>query len=251
MFERGLQATRSALGVALLFVRKLGSPGAGRWWRGLCGAALVAGFLTLLAALWHPVYRFTGLLQFDRSNEASALPVVREQPVALNDGGYDGQYYVQLACDPTLRTSKLRTAIDSLSYRARRILLPAAAWGLGCGRSAWVIQVYPWLNIGCWLALAWLLWPLLQADGRWLGVAAWAGVLFSAGVLASVRYSLTDLPSLLLFVLAMRAAGAERPGRMAAWFAASLLARETMLVGAWGLRRKAWDRPAGWVRSVG
>jgi hypothetical protein len=250
MGESLLQLLGAAGLVGAALGRKLVGAGTACRWRRALGLGLVGCFVLLLLPLWHPVYRFTGLLQFDARNEASALAVVREEPVALLQGGYDGQYYAQLACDPGLRTPELPGAIDSLAYRARRILLPAAAWALGLGRPAWAIQIYPWLNIGCWLALAWVLWPLLQAESRWTGLAAWAGVLFSAGALASVRYALTDLPALLLFVLAMRAGEAGRPGRMACWFGLSLLTRETMFAGAAGVWWRDNDKVAGWFRGL-
>ena len=244
---------RMALGSAPLVVavlaRRLVGAGAGPRWRRLLGGVFVAGFVALMVAQWHPVYRFTTLLQCGQDAMSRAMPALREQPVAVYEGGYDGQYYVQLACDPSLRAAELGTAVDTLSYRARRILLPAVAWGLGGGSAERAVQIYPWLNIVCWFALATLLWPLLQAGERWLGLAAWGGVLFSAGVLASVRYALTDLPALLLLVLAVRAAVAGRSGRMAAWFGASLLTRETMLVSAWGLLPKAWGSGRGLWRA--
>jgi hypothetical protein len=229
----------------------LAAPSFQVWSRRFAGAICVAYFLSLLLPLWHPVYRFTTLLQIDRANENSALPVVREQPVALCDGGYDGQYYAQIACDPTLRTGALRTAVDSLAYRARRILVPAVAWAAGGGRPENAIQVYSWLNILCWFALAVLLWPLLEAGRNWRGVAAWSGVLLSAGAVASVRYSLTDLPGLLLLVLACRAAEAGRSATMSGWLAATLLARETLLAGAWGLVPRRFGSATGFLRAAG
>ncbi len=233
------------------YVCRAAEPRLCRHWRRLAGVALAACFVSLLVSLWHPVYRFSGLLQVGQDAAARSLAVVREQPVFVYEEGYDGQYYAQLACDPTLRTPELRTAIDTLPYRARRILMPALAWTLGLGRPERAIQIYPWLNIVCWFALALVLWPVLQADRSWLGVVAWAGVLFSAGALTSVRYSLTDLPALLLLVLAFRAAQAGRSGRMAAWFGAGLLVRETLVVGAWGLFPKSCDKLSGLVRTAG
>jgi hypothetical protein len=250
MGNRLLTLLGSAINGAMRFARRALDPQRRHHWRRLAGAALAACFVSLLVALWHPVYRFSGLLQVGQDAAARALAVVRAQPVYVYEEGYDGQFYAQLACDPSLRTPELRTAIDTLPYRARRILMPAVAWTLGLGQPERAILIYPWLNIVCWFALALVLWPVLQADRRWLGVAAWAGVLFSAGALASVRYSLTDLPALLLLVLALRAAQAGRPGRMAAWFGAGLLARESLVVGAWGLFPKACDKPAGIARAA-
>jgi hypothetical protein len=251
MGNRLLRLIGSAIYGVKPYVYSASEPQLCRHWRRLVGVVLAACFASLLAALWHPVYRFTGLLQVGQVASARALAVVHEQPVFVYEEGYDGQYYAQLACDPTLRAPELRTAIDTLPYRARRILMPALAWTLGLGRPERAIQIYPWLNIVCWFALALVLWPVLQADRRWLGVAAWAGVLFSAGALTSVRYSLTDLPALLLLALALRAAQAGKPRRMAAWFGAGLLARETLVVGAWGLCPKACDKPSGLLRMAG
>ena len=235
MGKRPLTLFCPAFGWAMRLARGALDPQRRHLWRRLAGAVLAACFISLLVALWHPVYRFTGLLQVGQDAAARALAVVREQPVLVYEGGYDGQYSAQLACDPSLRSPELHTAIDALPYRARRILMPATAWVLGLGRPEWAIQIFPWLNIVCWFALALVLWAMLQADRRWLGVVAWAGVMFSAGALASVRYSLTDLPSLLLFIFALRAVQAGRQGRMAAWFGASILARETMVIGILGL----------------
>lgn len=246
---RGGLSTR-VLAVARALSCTMAAPRVQLYLRRSAGVAMVAVFCAMLLSLWHPVFRFTQLLQVDRHNEPRLMAVLRTQPVVLNDGGYDGQYYAQLACDPTLRSPDLTNAIDSLSYRARRILLPAVAWTLGLGNPGSAVAIYPWLNIACWLVLAVLLWPLLEADMHWRGLLAWGGVLFSAGSLASVRYALTDLPALLLLVLAMRAATAGREGRMAAWLGASLLTRETVLAGAWGLCSKAWDWSARWMRGA-
>ena len=103
-------------------------PRAGRMRRRMVGLALVAAFGALLVSLWHPVYRFSALLWLDAAREPVLMPAVRAQPSALNAGGYDGQFYAQIACDPTLRDPALVPAVDTLAYRARRIGLPATAW---------------------------------------------------------------------------------------------------------------------------
>lgn len=231
-------------------------PRAGRMRRRMVGLALVAAFGALLVSLWHPVYRFSALLWLDAAREPVLMPAVRAQPSALNAGGYDGQFYAQIACDPTLRDPALVPAVDTLAYRARRIGLPATAWALARGDPERAVRVFPWLNIGCWIVLGGVLWPLLRAERGWIGVVAWAGVMFSGGMLASVRYALTDLPALLLLVLAVRAAERRREGAMAGWFAASLLTRETILAGAWSLlpvwpsRANGWLRRAAWLAAA-
>ena len=117
--------------------------------------------------------------------------------------GYDGAYYVQLAMHPTLDNPELEKSIDNLPYRARRMLFCWAAWLLGLGQPAWIIQAHALLNVLCWLGLAILLlhWfpPASAGD-----VLRWFGVMFSHGVCMSVRHSLVDAPSLLLLALAVR-----------------------------------------------
>ena len=82
--------------------------------------------------------------------------------------------------------------MGNVPYRARRILGSALAWLIAGGNPAHIANVYSGLNIAVWLVLAVLLWRLLPVnDARsWV---AWAGVMFSAGALHSVRLALTDL----------------------------------------------------------
>jgi len=222
-------------------------PAAASRWRRLLRASRalavvsVALFAVAIARFWHPVYGFSALIQLDATNDDDKLAVFRELPVFVHrdTGGYDGLYYAQVAQDPSLRDPGLRRAMDNFAYRARRILPPAVAWAAGLGRPAWIVQTYAALNLAAWLALAVVLWRILAvADLR--GWAAWAGVLFSAGALGSVRLALTDLPATLLLALGVWAAERWR-GRLAvAVIAAAALARETALLGVAGLVKPPW-----------
>jgi len=174
-----------------------------RRWRWAGGAAGLV-FAVLVLRFWHPVYGFTRFLQVDAANDATNLPAFREQPIYLyrNTGGYDGQYYAQIAYDPSIRTPALHTAVDNLEYRARRILPSVTAYLLAGGRPTLIAAVYALLNPLAWLVLAALLWSILPVtDGR--SFAAWGGVMFSAGALAAVRYALTDLIAVTLTVAAL------------------------------------------------
>lgn len=205
------------------------------------GLAAVAVFLVLVARFWHPVYGFTAFFQLDASNDGVKIAAFRELPVYVHrdTGGYDGLYYAQIAQDPTLRDPELAPAMDNFSYRARRILPPALAWLLGAGRPAAIVHTYSLLNVAGWLGLAGVLWRLLDvrdARGWW----AWAGVLFSAGALSSVRLALTDLTALGLLAGALLAAERwqGRPAMVA--LAAAGLARETALLAVAGLCQPPW-----------
>ncbi len=207
----------------------------------LAGLAAVVLFLVLVARFWHPVFGFTVFYQLDAPNDELKISAFRELPVYVHrdTGGYDGLYYAQIAHDPTLRSPELPRAMDNFSYRARRILPPALAWLLGAGRPAWIIHTYSLINVVAWLALAALLWRLFRvADVR--GWLLWAGVLFSAGALSSVRLALTDLTALTLISAALLAQenGYGRSGT--ALLAASGLGRETALLALAGRLTRPW-----------
>ncbi|MBI4626068.1 MAG: hypothetical protein HY736_22960 [Verrucomicrobia bacterium] len=227
------------------------SPAPSRWRHRAAALAAIAVFLWLVARFWHPVYGFTAFFQLDAPNDDLKIAAFRALPVFVHrdTGGYDGLYYAQLAHDPTLRDPELPRAMDNFAYRARRILPAAVAWLLGLGRGAWIIHTYSLLNVAAWLALAGVLWRLLDVrDGRaWL---AWAGVLFSAGALSCVRLALTDLVALAILAAAFLAAGLARPRRAAGLLAAAGLARETSLLALTGLWERPWFGRHNLLRAV-
>jgi hypothetical protein len=196
----------------------------------------VAVFLWLVGRFWHPVFGFTAFLQFDSTHQAHAIAAFHEYPVFVHPGfaPYDGMQYSQIAYHPLLRSPELAPAVDNLPYRAQRILLPAVAWLLAAGQAAWIAQVYALLNIVCWVVLAALLWRILAVDDV-RGFVAWGGLLFSVGVLGSVRFALIDLPALVLLAAAVWSIERARPRRAVGWLAAAALTRETSLLAAAGL----------------
>lgn len=201
-----------------------------RWFWSLLAALLIVAFIGQMVRFYHPVYGFTSLIQIDSSSELAMLPELRERPafVYRGTGGYDGQYYAQLACRPTLNDPALRQAIDNLGYRARRCLTSWTAWLLALGDPTRALDIYALINPICWLILAALLmqiFPLRSAHD----FLAWAGVLCSAGALASVRLALTDLPALTLIVAAVILWQRQRVRGAVGMLAAALLARETSL----------------------
>lgn len=226
-------------------------PSRRRWPVPLGGLLAVALFLTIVGRFWHPVYGFTALIQMDASNDNLKLNAFRELPVFVHrdTGGYDGLYYAQIALDPSLRDPQLRGAIDNFAYRARRILPAALAWFLGAGQPAWIVQIYPVLNLVAWLALAALLWRLLAVNNA-RGLLAWIGVLFSAGALASVRLALTDLVALAILAGAWWAAERERKKSAVGMLAAAVLARETSVLAVAGLIERPWLSGRNLLRAL-
>ncbi|MDB6094196.1 MAG: hypothetical protein JWM32_1758 [Verrucomicrobia bacterium] len=199
----------------------------------VCCALLVLLFVGAVARFYHPVYGFTSLIQFDATNEFTMVKEARERPVFINhkSTGYDGLYYAQLAAHPLLRDPALPVAMDNLGYRARRIFASWTAWALALGNRTRALDAYALLNPVCWLGLAALLFNFFPPRSAH-DFVAWAGLLFSAGALTSVRFALTDLPALLLLTGVMFAATRGKLNRAVGLLAAAGLTRETSLLAA-------------------
>jgi hypothetical protein len=214
---------------------------------GMAGWAAVAVFAVLAGRFWHPYYGFTRFLQLDEVDARVAVRGLREHPAFVYPGenGYDGAAYVQIAFHPLLNSDELRAGVGNVAYRGRRILASAAAWLLAGGQPAYIANVYAMLNLGVWLALAWLLWRVLPvSDTRsWL---AWAGVMFSAGALHSVRLALTDLLAVALVAAGIAFAERQRRGSALGVLASAGLARETALAGVVALWRGPWNSLRAW-----
>ncbi len=216
---------------------------------------LCAGIVVLLVATtlfsWavaryhHPAFGFTRFLQLQESFAAEALPEVRHGRVYVyqNDGGYDGQFYAQLALRPALRDPALADAIDNPPMRARRILGSWIAAVVGAGDSDRTLHAYAALNIVGWFALGAVLLRFFPPHSLH-NLVAWLGLMASCGALTSVRYALTDLPALLLLALALWRIEKHPPGFGAAGLmAAATLARETaVLAGAALLPGDSWKQ---------
>lgn len=193
-------------------------------------------FLALIASKFSPQTGFTSLIRFGETWESKRNATLDGLPIATVAGsnGYDGQFYAQLALDPLLRDPATTAALDAPAYRARRILLPAAAATIGAGNPWWTLQVYALVNVFCWLALAWLIRSYFS-DPDWMSFARWAGCMFGMGVLESVRQSLVDLPAMLLMTLAIKAHDRSRYAPFAGWLGLASLAKESSFLGALAL----------------
>jgi hypothetical protein len=168
-----------------------------------CGF-LVALFVWSIAFFYLPGQGFTYMLQFGAQEHHRYLPEVKavnhfEMP---RSPGYDSQWYVQIAMHPRLHDPVLRQAVDSLPYRARRILFIWTAWVLGGGNPWLVMTIYSLQNVACWFLLAALLLRWFPPTS-WENVARWGAVLFSFGLIFSVRGALLDGPSLLVTTVGM------------------------------------------------
>ncbi len=206
--------------------------------------ALILAGGHLITRHHHPVYGFTKFVQLSEAIEVDALPEVRRSSIYVhnNPWGYDGQFYAQLALRPLLRDPQLETAIDNFPLRARRPLTNWLAWLIGTGDASRTLHVYAWINVVGWFGFALLLLRLIPPIG-FHQIVAWAGLLFSAGVLTSVSNAITDLPALIFITAAMLALRHHRPTTTAGLLAVATLTRETsVLAGAVLLPNGTWPQ---------
>jgi hypothetical protein len=207
-----------------------------RWvrWRWLYAATLLI-FVSLILRFCSHETGFTSLILFGEKNQKRFLPELSSLDYFVEDGsrGYDAQWYAQLAMRPRLDDPLLAEAMDNLPYRARRILLAWTAYLMGMGQPAWIVQIYALQNAVCWLILAWL---LLRWFGPWdaNNLIRWWGILFSNGLLTSVRCSLVDGPSLLLIAWGMMLIESKRPWLASLVMGIGGLGKETNVLSAAG-----------------
>ena len=202
-----------------------------------CASLLVAA---VLAAVFVPHFHrdtgLTSLIRFGERHRENLPPELAGVPVYLvpHHDGFDGQYYAHMALHPPWRYHDLRSHYDFPAYRLRRIFLPTLAWCLGLGQPFWIVHIYACFNVVCWLALAWFLTVWLPLT-NWVNFGRWAGCLLAAGVLESLRGSLTDLPSLLGLLAGMRLWETRRPRGGSLLWTVSVLTRDTAALSVLGL----------------
>jgi hypothetical protein len=182
-----------------------------------------------VARYFSPQHGFTKLLDVGPFYLPRAISQFQAlDPATLHEKGYDGQFYAQLAIDPSLRNPQFATALDGPEYRSRRIFLPALAWLLGAGQPAAVVTVYTLLNLAAW----YILFTLLVRSERPATVQAWlciAAIVLTTGVFSPLKRSLTDLPAATLLVGAAVLGGWSRTVSLAL----SVLTKETYMICAW------------------
>lgn len=215
-------------------------------------ACVVGLFLGVVAQFYLPREGFTALVAFGQKRSATYLPELRATDffAERDSDGYDAQYYAQIAMHPQLRDPVLKSAIDSLPYRARRILFCWTAYGLGAGNPVWALHVFSIQNVIAWLLLGWVLlrWfppTSLQNFLRWTAVMASFGLCFS------VRDSLVDGPSLLLIAVAMVLFEKGQRGWSAVVMGIASLGKETNALAAAAFVPKKWRDFRGWRAAIG
>lgn len=220
-------------------------------WVALGYAAVVGLFLWTLAQFYIPGKGLSYLIAFGAKQEQARLSKVRKLDYFVTKGsdGYDAQYYVQIAMDPSLQNQALKRAVDSLPYRGRRILFAATAYAFGLGQPAWILQAFALQNVVTWFLLAWLLLHWFPPR-NWDNFIRWAGILLSFGVCLSFRNALFDGPSLLFIAFGVYLLNKGRPWWATAVFAFGGLGKETNLFGSAALLPRFSDDGRAWGLAV-
>ena len=182
--------------------------------------------------VWSPAFGLTRFIPIGREFEQRGIAVYRATPkyVPPVRWGFDGQLYAEMALDPLLRDPRMKTALDDPAYWADRILLPWLAWLGGLGRPSWVLNVYAALNPVFWLGYTVILYVLFRRQG-WTGLAGFAAMLLTCGVIESTFKALTDFPAFVLMTLAAMVGGCGGAGLLGL----AALTREINLLGLAGL----------------
>lgn len=205
-------------------------------------------FTWIVAHYYIPGKGFTYLIEFGGLNHAAFLPEVKEVNHFEIQGshGYDGQWYAQIAMHPRVGDPALGAAVDKLPYRARRILFEWTAWVLGAGDPIRVMNAYALQNIAGWYLLAALLtrWFPPLSFGNFF---RWTAMLFSFGLIFSVRGALLDGPSLLLVALGMALIESKRPFAAACVLGISGLGKDTNVLSVPALRFPESARARTWA----
>jgi len=209
----------------------------------LCAVAAIP--LRLVLAHYSQQTGWSSLILFGTRFYPIAIPEVKTcQPSLIEGAGYDGQFYCQVAIDPTLRNPHLKDGLDGPEYRSTRILVPALAYAGGFGNPCRIIQVYAVLNLLFWLLLLFgmvrFLHPTTVREHLCVVAAA-----LTSGAMFSVARSLTDLPAATLAFYSAALCGNAAVAAMAL----ALLAKETFVL---SLPRLMWplNRDRQTVRAI-
>lgn len=199
--------------------------------------------------LYDAQYGWAKTIQFGGLFAPHALPRLQRMPhyvTAADNGGADGQFYAQMAFQPSLQNPAYDEALDNPQYRARRIGLPALAYVVGLFRPRFILQVYGVSNLFFWFLLMGAVFRLCRPrTGRQLLCVCAA--LLGYGIAASMECAVTDLPATALIFTAML---------LGSWggyatLAAATLTRETSALAVFSLLdpRRRW-RDGDWKRPL-
>lgn len=217
-----------------------------RWAFAFVALAAFAFLLRVYIGIWTPEFGITKFLRVGREFDDRGTAVFKATPKFIDPypahrWGFDGQLYAEMALDPLLLDPHLHIALDDPPYRAQRILLSWIAAVLGLGNPFWTLNAFAALNLIFWVGFAWLAGKLFAPLG-WAGLAGYAAMLVTCGIIESMQASLTDLPSFTLILGALMLGGTGG----AVVLALAALVRTTSLIGFVGLA----ELPPAWGAAL-
>ncbi len=219
-----------------------------RTWLIIVGLFLSTWVLGIYARVYTPHDGWTKMDGFGEQFDQNTLPRLQHSPHYVGPmAGYDGQFYAQLAIDPSVQDPAFGHVLDEPAYRARRIGLPAIAFCLGWAKPRRVIQAYALTNLIFWFVL---LGALVFLFRPWTGrqQLCMSLSLLSFGGVASMEHAFIDLPATALIFVGIALGGWGGY----ATFAAAALTRETSLLAAFGsLDLRKPFTAAVWIRNLG
>jgi len=175
-------------------------------------------------------------------------PFVNKESVRIVHGevGYDGQQFLTIALDPTLKSIETIKALDNPIYRYRRIGYPIAGYILGCGKPAIVPYALVALNVGCIIAIFLIVSLLKRGEQSQLRSPSALWVLAFPGIWVCLCLSTADLFGSTLFVAALLLLKARQHFWASVILCGACLTRETylatvvVLAGFMLVQRKIW-----------
>ncbi|HEY5227661.1 MAG TPA: hypothetical protein VIJ19_03915 [Opitutaceae bacterium] len=217
----------------------------------VCGV-VVALFTWNVSLFYLPGQGYTYFIEFGSKEHARYLPelLAVNHFEMRNSPGYDSQWYAQIAMHPRLTDPVIRHAVDSLPYRARRILFEWTAWLMGGGNPTRVMNLYALQNVFCWYLLALLLLRWFPPDS-WQNSFRWVATVLSFGLIFSVRSALLDGPCLLIVAVGMALIESGRTWWGALAMGVSGLGKETSIIGGMALSPPDIGKPRTWAPWAG
>lgn len=214
-----------------------------RWW---AVGFLVAALLQAASVVAHDG-GLTGPFLVGSVSDQSDCPWPIDPHTISPSSGYDGQFYLAMAFDPSLQRGTAE-CLDEPRYRARRILWPLIAHVTVLG---WTPAIVPSLLL--WNAVLTALGT--GAAARWLMLdghsPAWSlSYPLSLGVVTSLWRGLGDVALCSLLLLAFLGLRRDRPAWAALCLAGALLSKETALLAVLGIAAAATvHRKWSWVTA--
>lgn len=195
----------------------------------------VVFMLARFAELRSPEVGYAWLPRFGAHfHERKSEEFKQTRHLITSEYGYDGQFYAQLALDPTLSDPATKRAVDNPIFRARRILFSATAYVAGGGDPDRALQAYSAQNIAFWLLTALLLLYWLPPT-NWQNALRYLALLYTAGLVNSLTHALLDGPAMALVLLGILLAERRRDTAGALVLGLAGLGKETSIFAASGL----------------